>query len=65
MLSDLSVQLVNPSLLNLRMNSLFINEFTKLILNLHFDFLYSREQDIVNLLGYNIDIGLIESLMLI
>ena len=49
MLSDLSVQLLNSSLLNLWANALFIDEFSKHIHNPCFDLLISRLQDIINL----------------
>jgi hypothetical protein len=65
MLSDLSVQLINLSPLNLRTNCIFFDEFAKFILNPLFDLFLSRQQDIINLCFYNIDIGLIESLMMI
>jgi hypothetical protein len=65
MLSDLSFQLINSSSLYLRTDALFIDEFAELILNPHFYLLISRQQDIINLNFYNIDIGLIESLMLV
>ena len=64
MLSNLSVQLINSSLLYLWTDTLFIDEFAKLISNPSFDLLNSWLQDIVNLSFDNIDIGLIESLML-
>jgi hypothetical protein len=43
MLSDLSIQLINSSPLYLRTDTLFINEFEKLILNPGFDLLNSWE----------------------
>jgi hypothetical protein len=64
MLSNLSVQLINSSPLNMMTDTLFIDEFAKFFLNPQFDLLISRIQDIINLLLDNIDIGLIESLML-
>jgi len=64
MLSNLSIQLINSSPLYLWTNTLFIDEFAKLISNPSFDLLNSWLQDIVNLSFDNIDIGLIESLML-
>ena len=64
-LSDLSIQLIKPSSLNLCTDAHIIDEFTKLILNLMFDLLISRQQDIINLYFDNIDICLIESLVLI
>jgi hypothetical protein len=64
MLSDLSFKLINSSSLNLWTDAFIIDEFSKLIVNPHFDLLISRQQHIINLQLYNIDIGLIESLML-
>jgi hypothetical protein len=65
MLSDLSVKLLNSSLLNMMTDALFIDEFAKFFLNPQFDLSISRKQDIINLLFDNIYIGLIETLMLI
>jgi hypothetical protein len=64
MLSNLSVQLINSSLLYLWTDTLFIDEFAKLIPNPSFDLLNSWLQEIINLSFDNIDICLIESLML-
>jgi hypothetical protein len=65
MLFDLSFQLINPSFLYLLTNSFFINELIEFILNPHFNFLFPWMEDIIDL-GFNyVDVGLIESLMLL
>ena len=65
MLSDLSIQLLNPFFLDLRTNPFFINEFAELIFNLHVNLLYPWMQDIINLCFYNIDVSLIKTPMLL
>jgi hypothetical protein len=64
MLSNLSVQLIYSSPLNMMTDTLFIDEFSKFFLNPLFDLSISRKQDIINFLLDDIDIGLIESFML-
>jgi hypothetical protein len=65
MLPDLSVQLLNPSLLDLWTDPFFIDEFAEFILNLHFNLFYPWMQDIIDLCFDNVDVGLIETLMLL
>ena len=65
MLSDLSVQLLNSSPHNLWTNSIFFDEFSKLIFDPIFNLLHFRVQDNINLLFDIIDVGLIKALMLI
>ena len=65
MLPDLSVQLLNPFLLDLRTDPFFIDKLAELILNSHFNLLDPRVQDIINLTFYNRDVSLIEAPMLI
>jgi hypothetical protein len=65
MLPDLSIQLLNPSLLDLRTDPFFIDKLAELILNPHFNLLDPRVQDIINLTFYNRDVSLIEAPMLV
>ena len=65
MLPDLSVQLLDPPLLDLWADSFFVDELAELFLNPHVNLLYPRVQDIINLSFYHIDVGLVETPMLV
>jgi hypothetical protein len=65
MLSDLSVQLINPSLLDLGTNPFFINEFAEFILNPHVNFFNPWNEDIVDLCFDYVNVSLIEAPMLL
>ena len=64
MLPNLSVQLFNPSLLDLRTDPFFIDKLAELILYPHFNLLNPRVQDIIDFTFYHCDISLIETPML-
>ena len=65
MLSDLSIQLLNPSLFDQRTNTFFIDEFAEFIFNFPLNLLYPWMQGIINLIFYNVYAGLIKASMLI
>ena len=65
MLPDLSVQLLDPPLLDLWADSFFVDELAELFLNPHVNLLYPRMQDIINLSFDHVDVGLVETPMLV
>ena len=65
MLPDLGVQLLDPSLLDLRADPFLIDELAELFLNPHVYLLNPRMQDIINLGFDHIDVGLVETQMLV
>ena len=65
MLPDLGVQLLNPPLLDLGADPFLIDELAELFLNPHVNLLNPRVQDIINLSFDHVDVGLIETPMLV
>ena len=63
MLPDLSVQLLDPPLLDLWADPFFVDELAELFLNPHVNLLYPRVQDIINLSFDHVDVGLVETPM--
>ena len=65
MLPDLSVQLLDPSLLDLWAYPFLIDELAELFLNPHVYLLNPRMQYVINLSFDHVDVGLIETSMLV
>ena len=65
MLPDLSVQLLDPSLLDLRADPFLIDELAELFLNPQVNLLNPRVQDVINLSFDHVDVGLVETSMLV
>ena len=64
-LPDLSVQLLDSSLLDLGSDPFFIDELAELFLYPHVNLLNPRMQGIINLSFDDVDVGLIETPMLV
>jgi hypothetical protein len=65
MLPYLSVQLLDPPLLDLWADSFFVDELAELFLNPHVNLLNPRMQDIIYLCFDHVDVGLVETPMLV
>ena len=65
MLPDLSIQLLDPPLLDLWADPFFVDELAELFLNPQVNLLYPWVQNIINLRFDHIDVGLVKTPMLV